>query len=62
MSPANWDLLVEPLMPLGRDEHGGLYLRAPPAQGLGGRVATVVKRALLDAGDDAGSMARIVEQ
>jgi hypothetical protein len=62
MSPANWNQLVEPLTPLGRDEQGGLWLRAPPEQGVAGRVATVVKRALISEGDDAGSMARIVEQ
>ena len=60
MSPANWNQLVEPLTPLGRDEQGGLWLRAPPEQGVAGRVATVVKRALISEGDDAGSMARIV--
>jgi hypothetical protein len=62
MSPANWGLLVEPLEPLGRAPDGGLWLRAPPGQGVAGRVATVVRRALLDEGEQQAAMARIVEQ
>jgi hypothetical protein len=63
LNQANWELLVEPLEPLGRAAHGGLYLRAPPEQGIAQRIATAATKALVDAGEprDAAKLLTIVE-
>ena len=58
MKPGNWEQLVEPLEPLGRAPDGGLRLRAPPGQSIALRVATAVKKALLDEGEQAGEAER----
>lgn len=59
MSPGNAAQLDE-LVPIGRGPDGGLLLRARPGQMLG-RFRSVVARALLDAGDQAGARVAIVD-
>jgi hypothetical protein len=62
MTPANWDLLIGSLDLVGRTSAGGFCLQAPPGQGIAGRVAPVVKRALYDAGDPEAASVTIVER
>jgi hypothetical protein len=62
MTPANFDQMVGSLDLLGRKLEGGLCLRAPPGQGIAGRVVSVVKRALYDAGDAQAASVTIVER
>lgn len=63
MNQANWELLVEPLEPLGRTSAGGLCLRAPPEQGIARRIKTAAQKALVDVGEpsDAAKLITIVE-
>jgi len=63
MSRGNWELLVDPLEPLGRTESGGLFLRAPRGQSIAQRIKTAAQRALVDAGEptDAARLLTIVE-
>ena len=58
MLKANWERHIRPIEPLGRTEEGALVLRAPPD---GSKYRTYIARALVDAGDEAGSRVAIVE-
>ncbi|MCC7369668.1 MAG: hypothetical protein IT306_14660 [Chloroflexi bacterium] len=58
LSASNWDQLVKPLQPVGRGADGGLIVRAPSGSG---RLQHFLARALVDAGDEAGSRVAIVE-
>jgi len=51
MSAGNFELLVDPLEPLGRTEAGGLCLRCLPGQSIAGRIKTAAMKALVDAGE-----------
>lgn len=67
LKPANYELLVLPLEPLGRGPvhpdggGGGLRLRAPPGSSIAQRVGAHVKRALAAAGDERAEHVEIVE-
>jgi len=58
MLKANWERHIRPIEPLGRTEDGALVLRAPPD---GSKFRTYIAKALVDAGDEAGSRVAIVE-
>lgn len=58
MLRANWERHIRPIEPIGRTEDGALVLRAPPD---GSKFRTYIAKALVDAGDEAGSRVAIVE-
>jgi hypothetical protein len=61
MTAGNHEMLVAPLVPIGRAPDGGLHLRAPPGFTIG-RIRNAVARALFDAGDQAAARVAIIEE
>lgn len=58
LSGSNWERFAQPLVAVGRGVDGGLIVRAPPGSG---KFQRMLARALIDAGDAAGSRVAIVE-